>query len=284
MRGEPVPTSDFLFTLMTDDARLAALADGAGIDRIGIDLDRLGKAERQPTGYRISGHTPADLDRLRKVVRRARLFARTDPLHPGSRRQVEEVLARGVTSIMLPMFRRVDEVERFVDIVDGRAEVVLLVETAAAAFRIADIVRIDGIDEIMVGLNDLHLDVGLNDRFEIVVSEVMESLAWTVRSHGIRFGFGGLGRADDDSLPVPSSLVYPQYARLGATSAIVARSFHRGGHGDLGPAMGTARRTLDDLASAPRDVLERARERLRRHLELGRADVDAPREFARRAA
>jgi hypothetical protein len=218
------------------------------------------------------------------VVHRARLFARTDPLHPGSRRQVEEVLARGATSIMLPMFHRVDEVERFVDLVDGRAEVVLLVETAAAVFRIADITRIDGVDEIMVGLNDLHLDVGLDNRFEIIVSDAMESLARTVRSHGIRFGFGGLGRADDDSLPVPSSLVYPQYARLGATSAIVARSFHRNGQGDLGPAIEVARRTLADLESAPRDVLDRAQQRLRRHLHRRRGAIDDHRAFARRAA
>ena len=260
----------FSFTLMTNDPDLAARADGAGVDRIGIDLDRLGKRQRQPAGYRISEHAAADLDRLRGAVRRGRLFARTDPLHAGSPRQVAELLDRGATSLMLPMFRRTEEAARFVDLVAGRAEVVLLVETVAAAFRIAEFARLDGVDEIVVGLNDLHLDAGLDDRFEIVVSDVMEAMARAVRGRGVRFGFGGLGRADDESLPVPSSLVYPQYARLGATSAILSRSFFRDLPGDLGPALHVARATLAEFATQPPEALEWARQRLRRHLDGAR--------------
>lgn len=251
---------------MTDDAALAARADHAGVDRIGIDLDRLGKAVRQPAGYRISAHAAEDLKRLEPVVRRGLLFARTDPIHAGSRGQIEELLSYGARSLMLPMFRRVEEAASFVDMVAGRAEVVLLVETVAAAFRLDDIAGLPGVDEIVIGLNDMHLEAHLENRFEIVASDLMETMATSVTRHGVRFGLGGLGRADDESLPVPSSLVYPQYARLGATSALLARSFFEDVPGDLGPAIREARRSLADFARAPREELEEARARLRRHL------------------
>ena len=39
------------------------------------------------------------------------------------------------------------------------------------------------------------------------------------------FGFGGIGRLDDESLPVPADLVYAQYAFHGARSALVSRVF-----------------------------------------------------------
>jgi hypothetical protein len=261
----------FRFTLMTNDPQLAAQADRAGVDRIGIDLDRIGKLERQPAGYRISQHSLADLERLRGVVRPGRLFARTDPIHAESARQIDDLLACGVSTLMLPMFREVEEAARFVELVAGRAEVVLLVETVAAAFRMGRLARLKGVQEIMLGLNDLHLDARLGNRFEIVVSDLMESLARTVTSCGIRFGFGGVGRCDDETLPVPSSLIYPQYARLGASSAIIARSFYRSADKAFDDqqfieALGQARASLARWAREPPEVLDQARQRLERHL------------------
>src|SRR5687768_5686069 len=83
-------TSDgFLFTLWTNDATLASLADRAGVERIGVDLERLGKSERQAgRGTWVSPHTEEDLVRVAGVLKRAALFVRTNPLHTGS---VEEV-------------------------------------------------------------------------------------------------------------------------------------------------------------------------------------------------
>ena len=259
--------SAFLFTLMTNDLHLATLADRAGVDRIGVDLDRLGKKERQPASYRISEHSLADLVRLRSVVHPDRLFARTDPLHPRSAQQIDDLLACGVTSLMLPMFREVEEASRFVELVAGRAEVVLLVETVAAAIRIGNIARLKGVNEIMIGLNDLHLDARLTDRFEIVTSDLMVAMARAVTGSGVRFGFGGLGRSDDESLPVPSRLLYPQYTRLGATSAIMARSFHGTAPSDLTVALSQARASLTQWELEPPEVLEHAREQLERHLQ-----------------
>jgi hypothetical protein len=67
----------FVLTLWTSDPALAARADAAGIDRIGVDLERLGKAERQRgLGTWVSPHT---LDDLARVGATAALIARAFP-------------------------------------------------------------------------------------------------------------------------------------------------------------------------------------------------------------
>src|SRR3954462_921153 len=123
---------EFRFTLITNDPVVAARAGAAGLDRIGVDIERLNKAGRQGhiATARISDHELPDLDRLGPVVRRAALFARLNPLHDGSMREVETALAHRARVLMLPFFTTADEVERFVRLVAGRAEIVLLLETA----------------------------------------------------------------------------------------------------------------------------------------------------------
>ncbi len=94
----------FALTLLTADPALASAADAAGVDRIGVDVERLGKRERQGAIHdaRISEHRLEDLAVLAPHVRRAQLFCRIDPPHDGTARQVERALELGAGVIMLP--------------------------------------------------------------------------------------------------------------------------------------------------------------------------------------
>ena len=76
----------FLLTMLwSADAALAARADRAGVDRIGIDLETLGKAERQRgLGTLVSTHRMEDLASMRRAVTRGERFGRVNPLHDGS--------------------------------------------------------------------------------------------------------------------------------------------------------------------------------------------------------
>ena len=64
----------FTLTLLTDDPLLARQADRAGVQRIGVDLETLGKAARQ-RGHdtRISSHDWDDLGVIAGSIRRASL-------------------------------------------------------------------------------------------------------------------------------------------------------------------------------------------------------------------
>src|SRR5262245_23603373 len=152
----------FRLTLLTNDPQLAARADQAGIDRIGIDVERLGKAQRQSgMNSRISEHEFADLSRIAPSVRRAALFARLNPAHSHPEYEVETALELGAQVLMLPHFRSAEEVAVFVRAIRGRAVVQILVETALAAASIRQILAVHGIDEVMIGLNDLRMQLAL---------------------------------------------------------------------------------------------------------------------------
>jgi 2-keto-3-deoxy-L-rhamnonate aldolase RhmA len=123
------------------------------------------------------------------------------------------------------MFSTAGEVERFAAVVDGRAEVVLLLERAAAAHAIDEILALDAVGEVHVGINDFALDLGLPNRFLALTHPLTDRVAERVLAAGRRFGIGGIGRVGDAGLPLATDLIYAQYARLGATAALISRAF-----------------------------------------------------------
>jgi hypothetical protein len=222
--------NEFILTAIACDPEIVRAADEAGVDRIGIDIEQVSKCRRQADlpGARISDHRLDDLALVVRNVAHAQIFIRVNPIHAGSREEIEKALLLGAQVVMLPYFSTAREAACFVDLVGGRARPVLLVETAAAVARLREILAVAGVEEIMVGLNDLHLSLGLSSPFEVVTSDLLSMVAERVRGAGKHFGFGGLARIDDTTLPVAPDLVYAQYPRLGATSAWLSRSFFRG--------------------------------------------------------
>ncbi len=259
---------DFKFTLWTNDPALAARADAAGVDRIGLDLETLGKHERQKgLATWISPHREDQLPALRKVITRNKLFCRTNPINPDSQGEIERLIVHGVQVLMLPMFTTPREVEQFVRYIDGRAEVVLLLENRDAAQRVTEIVRVPGIDNVHIGLNDLTLSLKMSNRFAVMATPLMDRIADAVLGAGIRFGVGGVGRVvnGDDTLPIPSDLIYAQYPRLGASAALISRAFFGGEPEsiDLTAEVRKARQRLDWWHLQTSAVLEKAHQAFR---------------------
>ncbi|HEU0122647.1 MAG TPA: aldolase/citrate lyase family protein [Bryobacteraceae bacterium] len=264
-------TEKFLLTAITADPHFIRAADDAGVDRIGIDVERLGKSRRQGhiAGARISEQRMEELATVTAHARQAEVFVRINPVNDESEREIDHAISLGAHVVMLPQFHSVWEVERFVSLLDGRATAVLLLETTGALECVANIVRIDGVSEVMVGLNDLHLALGMSNHFDVVVSDAMRRIADVVRDAGLRFGFGGVARPGDDSLPVAPDLVLAQYGRLSATSAWLSRSFFRGLRPeDMADAVQSVRRRLTMWQAQPESVLDAERARLTARLRL----------------
>jgi HpcH/HpaI aldolase/citrate lyase family len=257
-------------TLWTNDPDLAAWADGAGIDRVGLDLETLGKRERQEgLGTWISPHTLEDLDGIRPHVNRAELFVRINPLNDDSSAEVEALLNRGVEVIMLPNFTSVEEVAQILHLVNRRARVVPLVEHQAAIDTLTELAAL-GIEEFHVGLNDLSIEMGFSNRLALLAAPVADKIARNARAAGLSFGLGGLGRPMDETLPIPSDLVYAQHARLGASGALIARSFfwRTASADELTREVSRLRTRLDEWAQASPTALEAARALLERRTRL----------------
>lgn len=209
---------------ITNDPAVAAVAEEAGADRIFIDLEVIGKAERQGGMDTVqSHHAIADIAPVKEHLRRAGLLVRCNPVHPGSQAEIDAIIAAGADIIMLPFFRSVGEVADFLRFVGGRVRTMLLVETREAVDLINDIIALPGIDEFYIGLNDLHLSYGLDFMFQLLADGTVERLASRFHAAGIPYGFGGIARIGLGLLP--AEYVIGEHQRLGSTCAILSRSF-----------------------------------------------------------
>ena len=219
-------------TLMyiTNNEVVADIAQRAGVDRIWIDMEYIGKEERQAGMNTVkSHHTIEDIVRLRPIVKTSQLMVRVNPLHEATRaycssqEEIENTIRTGAEVIMLPMFKTRLDAEKFVSMVDGRAKVQLLVETAEAAANIEEICKVQGVDEIHIGLNDLHLEYGQKFMFQLLADGTVEKLCKTIKAHGIKYGFGGIARVGYGTLP--AEYIMAEHYRLGSTAAILSRGF-----------------------------------------------------------
>ena len=81
---------------ITNKPDIAALAQRCGVDRVFIDLELLNKEKRQGhLNTVISRHTMEDISEVRRVIDTSELLVRVDPIHEGSKLQIDEVIARG---------------------------------------------------------------------------------------------------------------------------------------------------------------------------------------------
>lgn len=156
---------------ITNKPEIAQIAQEARVDRIFIDMEYIGKADRQSGMNMVqSHHTVEDVRRIRPIITSSQLVVRINPIHEqgsyqgvphtSSEKEINDVIAAGADIVMLPYFKTLKEIRRFIRCVDGRARAMLLLETAEEADYMEEILRIDGIDEIHIGLNDLCLEQG----------------------------------------------------------------------------------------------------------------------------
>ena len=154
---------------------------------------------------------------------------RVNPIHEktaeyaSSETEIETAIETGGKVIMLPMVKTVKEAERFIRMVGGRAKTMLLIETAEANENIDELLRVDGIDEVHIGLNDMHLAYKKKFMFELLTDGTVERLCEIFQKKGIRYGFGGIARLGYGMLPAEKIIM--EHYRLGSKKAIVSRSF-----------------------------------------------------------
>lgn len=219
-------------TLMyiTNNPAIAEIAQTAGVDRIWVDMEYIGKEERQGGMDTVkSSHTIADIRKIRPVVTTSELLVRVNPVHEatdsylGTEEEVEQTIAAGADVIMLPMFRTKAEVQRFLQAVNGRTKTVLLFETAESVENIDDILSLPGIDEVHIGLNDLHLSYKMKFMFQLLCEGTVQRLCEKFKARGVKYGFGGIARVGLGMLPAEH--IITEHYRLGSTAAILSRGF-----------------------------------------------------------
>ncbi len=215
---------------ITNNPQVASIAQDCGVDRLFVDMEYIGKEERQGGLDTVkSHHTVEDVKNLRKVLHKTELLVRVNPIHDAgedwcsSEEEINAVVEAGADIIMLPMAKTADEIKKFVQYVGGRTKTMLLLETAEAKENIKEMLDVGGIDMVHIGLNDLHLSYGMKFMFQLLTDGTVEELCKIISSYGIPYGFGGIARIGFGMLPAEN--VIAEHYRLGSSMAILSRSF-----------------------------------------------------------
>lgn len=251
------------FMYITNSPEIVRIAAEAGVERLFVDLETLGKAERQGGMDTVqSQHSIADISRVKEALPvGCELLVRSNPLHRGSKGEIDAIVEAGADIVMLPYFRTAAEAEEFVRLIAGRTRTCLLLENRESAVDNLDaILAVDGVDEYYVGLNDLHLSLGEKFMFEPLADGLLDRICAKIRATGKPFGFGGIARLGGGALP--AERVIAEHHRLGSTRAIVSRSF-------CNTALMRDRR---EIARIFREGIDEIR-RLERRIEAGEVDL-----------
>jgi 2-keto-3-deoxy-L-rhamnonate aldolase RhmA len=209
---------------ISNNPNIARIAEKNGVDYIMVDLETYGKEERQKNMDTVkSNHTITDVVAISNVLTTSELLVRVNPWNGNSEKEIEEVIAAGAKIIMLPMWKTVDEVDKFLTTVNRRVKTMLLLETKEAVEILDEVLEHPLLDEIHIGLNDLHLSYGLTFMFELLSNGVVEALCEKCRAKGIKYGFGGIARLSEGSIPAEKIIM--EHYRLGSSRAILSRSF-----------------------------------------------------------
>lgn len=209
---------------------IAKIAESAGVDWIFVDMEFIGKDIRQYGLDTVQNHhTIADVINIKNCVTKAQVLVRINPIHTAmadyfsSKEEIDATIEAGADILMLPYFKTVSEVKKFLEYVSGRTKTCLLVETPEAALLLDEILELDGVDMIHLGLNDLHLALGMKFMFELLADGTVDRLAKKIKSKGIPFGFGGIATLEGGLLP--GTAVLKEHYRLGSSMVIISRSF-----------------------------------------------------------
>ena len=213
-------------TLMyiTNNLDVALIAQKYGVDRIWVDLETIGKEDRQK-GYDSvkSHHTISDIALIKPYLKSSEMMVRINHWYEGSVDEINAVIEAGADIIMLPYWKTIDEVNSFIDAVGKRCKTTLLLETKEAVEIVDEVLNTPGVDEIHIGLNDLHLSYGQDFMFELLADGTVERLCKKFQKAGIPYGFGGIAKIGDGA--VPAEMIILEHYRLGSTRAILSRSF-----------------------------------------------------------
>lgn len=215
---------------ITNRPEIALIAENAGVDRIFIDMEYIGKNKRQGGMDTVQcHHTFEDIKTISSVLTKSELLVRINPVHDktddyvSTEDEIDLAIESGAEILMLPYFKTTAEVERFLNHVNKRVKTMILVETPEAVEAIDEILDLDGIDEVFIGLNDLSLGYGMKFMFEPLANGKVEELCTKFARKGLKYGFGGIASLGRGKLP--SEYIISEHYRLGSKSVILSRSF-----------------------------------------------------------
>jgi hypothetical protein len=215
----------FNYIAITNNPVHAQTLSECGIQQIMVDTEVMGKIARQ--GHKdtvISNHTLSDVCKLKALKLGLKIICRINPFHDKIEEELEEAIVNGADMIMIPMITSMDEYRTIVNLIDGRVEIIPLIETPYSFFKLGEILNLSTLQQIHFGLNDLCISLGMKNLFEVLLSQTFQETVKQVKFNSLCLGIGGIGDPQTNQKVSPSALLN-HYMKCGANSVILSRNF-----------------------------------------------------------
>ena len=245
--------------LFTTEVGFLQESIAAGVDGAVVDWESRGKEARQiDADTQVNHDTVDDLRRVRGATA-AKVICRLNGNGEWTPDEIDLAIEAGADELLLPMVRRVVEVERVLDRVGGRCPVGILVETRAATTIAPELARLP-LARAYVGLNDLAIERGHRNIFSALADGTVERIRAAFAS--VPFGFGGL-TLPELGHPVACRLLLAEMVRLDCRFTFLRRSYLRDVSGrDQRAAVASIRAATTRSRGRPPEAIERDRREL----------------------
>lgn len=213
---------------ITNNVIEAQIVDDLDIDWIFIDLESIGKKDRQNGRDTVlSNHNIDDIQKIKSMVNNTKILVRCNPIGKWSKEEFDEINLRGsdIDMVMLPYCKTIDEVKTFIELLDtSKMEAALLIETMDAICNLEKIIKIFPFKYMHIGLNDLHIERGTVFMFEPFIDGLITKITSIFKENNQNFGIGGIGKIGTNLSPSPEC-VLNEHLRLNSNGVILSRSF-----------------------------------------------------------
>tara|TARA_Y200000002_G_scaffold379812_1_gene389902 strand:+ start:1709 stop:2479 length:771 start_codon:yes stop_codon:yes gene_type:complete len=214
------------YIAITNNISDAHVVSASSVDQIMVDIETLGKKERQKEKNAIiSNHILADVAKLNQENLHSDIICRINPYHHNTTYEIDSLIEYKPKAIMIPMINDVQNLDKIIRLVKGNFSIIPLIETPYSLLNVERILEREYIKQMHFGLNDLGIALGYSNLFKILNDHSFGKLFQIASSSYLEIcGFGGIGN------PLYKNSVDPLYIldehkRLGSNSVILSRAF-----------------------------------------------------------
>jgi hypothetical protein len=212
---------EYRLIFCTSSPEVALFVLNAGADRVFIDLEITGKAARQKNKSAVTGHSIDQIGPMAAVCA-DKLYIRVDGFGFEALEQAKKLHSHSGAGIIIPMFKRSDDLIIFKKI-SNNLKIVGLAETAAALENLESILDTGILKEVHVGLRDLAIDMGYNFLFELLLHPLVVRASLVCAQRGVPFYIGGIAPLGCGL--IPPEVLLPVYFMLNSCGSFMSRDF-----------------------------------------------------------
>ena len=252
------------------------IVDNLSVDWVFCDLEYIGKNIRQKgRDTIISKHSLKDVKNISSVIQNSKLIVRTNPIGEWSVNELNALRKiPKIDMLMLPYFKEVSEVERFLDLIYYHdSEPCLLIETVGAINNLDKILDLHEFKYVHIGLNDIHIERKTISMFEPFVDGLLDKISKILLKKNQKFGIGGIGKIDLNLKPSAESILI-EHKRLGSEGVILSRTFKGVFNNNVANFSNQLEDSINNLRKAEKRILNYSNDKIQGNRKVMLNDLE----------